>query len=50
VRRFSDLSYPLPWFAAGVALMVSLSIAVVFGLWPARRAAALTPVEAVRDA
>ncbi|MCA1906416.1 MAG: ABC transporter permease [Desulfarculus sp.] len=50
VRRFSDLSYPLPWFAAGVALVVSLSIALVFGLWPARRAAALTPVEAVRDA
>ncbi len=50
VRRFSDLSYSLPWPAAGVALVVSLSIAVVFGLWPARRAASLTPVEAVRDA
>ena len=50
VRRFSDLDYALPWSAAGVALVVSLSIAVVFGLWPARRAAALTPVEAVRDA
>lgn len=50
VRRFSDLSYALPWSAAGVALLVSLTIAVVFGLWPARRAASLTPVEAVRDA
>lgn len=50
VRRFSDLNYALPWQAAGVAMLVSLAIAVVFGLWPARRAAALTPVEAVRDA
>ncbi|MFH1058182.1 MAG: ABC transporter permease [Pseudomonadota bacterium] len=50
VRRLSDLNYALPWHAAGVAMLVSLAIAVVFGLWPARRAASLTPVEAVRDA
>lgn len=50
VRRFSDLDYALPWSAAGVAMLVSLAIAVTFGLWPAKRAAALTPVEAVRDA
>ncbi|MFZ5587327.1 MAG: ABC transporter permease [Thermodesulfobacteriota bacterium] len=50
VRRFSELRYDLPWEAAGMAMLISLAIAVVFGLWPARRAAALTPVEAVRDA
>jgi len=36
-----------PWVIA-LALFVSVATGVVFGVWPARRAAALSPIEALR--
>jgi putative ABC transport system permease protein len=50
IRVFGGLTFDLPWPQALLALTVSLSVAVVFGLWPARKASRLTPVEAVRQA
>jgi putative ABC transport system permease protein len=50
IRVAANMSFDLPWPQAFLALGVSLSVAVVFGLWPARQASRLTPVEAVRHA
>ena len=36
-----------PWWAAAAALTVSLVIGLLFGGWPARRAAALDPIVAL---
>jgi putative ABC transport system permease protein len=50
VRFFSDLSFDLPWPAALISLGLCLLIALFFGFWPARKAAALPPAQAVRGA
>ena len=34
--------------SVGLALGVAIAVGVIFGFWPARRAAALEPVEALR--
>ncbi len=47
IRPLAGLAFGLPWTYALLSLLVSLAVAVIFGLWPARKAAALTPVEAV---
>lgn len=44
---FLDVFVLNPWVVA-LALLVSLATGVVFGVWPARRAAALSPIEALR--
>lgn len=49
VRLFSSLSFALPWGAALGAAILGLAISMVFGLAPARRAASLTPVDALRE-
>lgn len=50
LRVFSDLGFDLPWAAAALSTSLCLIIALVFGLWPARKAAALPPAQAVRGA
>jgi putative ABC transport system permease protein len=39
---------PMPWAAAGIGLLVAVVVGLVSGLAPARRAAALDPVHALR--
>ena len=50
LRLFSDLGFDLPWTAAALSVGLCLVIALIFGLWPARKAAALPPAQAVREA
>lgn len=50
LRFFSDLNFDLPWAEAFLGLGLCLIIALFFGLWPARKAAALPPAQAVRGA
>jgi putative ABC transport system permease protein len=40
---------PVTLFAVSVAFLVSASIGVFFGWWPATRAAKLSPIEALRS-
>lgn len=44
---FLDVFVVDPWIIA-LALFVSVATGVAFGVWPARRAAALSPIEALR--
>jgi len=44
---FLDVFVLDPWIIA-LALFVSVATGVAFGVWPARRAAALSPIEALR--
>ena len=44
---FLDVFVLNPWVIA-LALGVSVATGVIFGVWPARRAAALSPIEALR--
>ncbi len=44
---FLDVFVVNPWVVA-MAFLVSVATGVVFGVWPARRAAALSPIEALR--
>ncbi|MBU4564495.1 MAG: ABC transporter permease [Desulfarculus sp.] len=49
IRIFGSLDFALPVSPALGAGFLGLAISMVFGLAPARRAAALTPVDALRD-
>jgi putative ABC transport system permease protein len=44
---FLDVFVVNPWVVA-MAFLVSVATGVIFGVWPARRAAALSPIEALR--
>ena len=39
---------PISWFAVLLAVLSSATIGVVFGLWPARKASLLKPIDALR--
>lgn len=43
-----ELPTEIPMWAVGAGLAVSIGVGLGFGVWPARRAAALDPVEALR--
>jgi putative ABC transport system permease protein len=51
VRRFSGapVSAAFTWPSVVIAVGAALVVGLVFGTWPARRAAGLSPVEALRD-
>jgi putative ABC transport system permease protein len=43
-----ELPTEIPLWAVGAGLAVSIGVGLGFGVWPAKRAAALDPVEALR--
>jgi putative ABC transport system permease protein len=48
MNRFSPLPAYIPLWAILVGLGVSASVGIIFGLWPAWKAARLDPIEALR--
>jgi putative ABC transport system permease protein len=48
VNKYSPLPAYVPPWAIAVGLGVSASVGIVFGLWPAWKAARLDPIEALR--
>ena len=47
-QQFNDLQFIAPWWASVFALFVSLTCGLIFSWLPAKRAANLPPVEALR--
>lgn len=48
VSHFSNIETFVQWWSVAVAFTISVGIGVIFGLYPARRAAMMNPIEALR--
>jgi putative ABC transport system permease protein len=48
VTSFSDIDSYLQWWSMPLTFLISVGIGVVFGVYPARRAALMDPIEALR--
>jgi len=48
IERFSDTPTSVSLFSVVLAFSVSVSIGIIFGYWPAKRAAKLNPIDALR--
>lgn len=48
MNKYSPLPAYVPWWAIAVGVGISGAVGVIFGLWPAWKAARLDPIEALR--
>ena len=48
MNRLSPLPAYVPIWAIGVGIGISASVGIIFGMWPAWKAARLDPIEALR--
>ena len=48
VRQFTPFPVSLKWWVAAIGLMLSSLIGIFFGIYPARKASRLDPIEALR--
>ena len=47
VSNFSNIETIVQWWSVALAFSISVGIGIVFGLYPARRAAMMDPIEAL---
>jgi putative ABC transport system permease protein len=48
INKYSPLPAYVPWWAIALGVGISASVGIVFGLWPAWKAARLNPIDALR--
>jgi len=48
MNKYSPLPAFVPLWAIGIGIGISAAVGIVFGLWPAWKAARLDPIEALR--
>jgi putative ABC transport system permease protein len=48
MNKYSPLPAYVPMWAIGVGVGISAAVGIIFGLWPAWKAARLDPIEALR--